>query len=232
MNGEFTLGLLAAFWLGILTSISPCPLATNIAAVSFIGRDITDRRKVVLSGLLYSAGRILAYLVLGYLIVLGLLSTPSVSHFLQKYMNKILGPVLIFSGMFLLDMISFTVKGGGIGEKLQKRIESMGIWGAFALGLLFALSFCPLSAALFFGSLVPIAVKTGSGIILPSAYGLATGIPVIAFAFIISLGAEKLGKAFNKITTIEKYARWTTGTIFIVVGIYYCLVNIYGVSFY
>ncbi|HBC87622.1 MAG TPA: cytochrome C biogenesis protein [Lentisphaeria bacterium] len=232
MTAEFAIALMTAFWLGILTSISPCPLATNIAAVSYIGRDIGNRKKVLISGLLYSAGRILAYLILGYLIVLGLLSIPEVSHFLQKYMNKMLGPILIISGMFLLEMLSFTSKGGGMSEKFQKKVDSLGIWGAFALGLVFALSFCPLSAALFFGSLVPIAVKTGSGILLPSAYGLATGIPVIAFGFIIALGAGKLGKAFNRISLFEKYARWTTGIIFIIVGIYYSLVNIFGVSFF
>ena len=52
--------LLTAFLLGLLTALSPCPLATNIAAVGFIGKDIEDRRKIFRNGLLYTLGRILA----------------------------------------------------------------------------------------------------------------------------------------------------------------------------
>ena len=55
--------VLTAFLLGLLTAISPCPLATNIAAIGYIGKDIEDRRRVFLSGLLYTAGRIVAYTV-------------------------------------------------------------------------------------------------------------------------------------------------------------------------
>ncbi len=152
-----------ALWLGILTSISPCPLATNIAAVSFIGRRLDRPGLVVASGALYTLGRTIAYVGLGVLLVGGALSVPELSRFLQKYMNQILGPLLIIAGMFLLNMISFTTSGSAMGERLQKRIGTMGIWGAVPLGMLFALSFCPISAALFFGSLIPLVDRTGVG---------------------------------------------------------------------
>lgn len=223
------LGALSALWLGILTSISPCPLATNIAAISFIGRRIGRTRVVFFTGLLYTFGRMLTYVVLGILLVTSILSIPQVSHILQKYMNKILGPILVFVGMILLELIRFNIPGSGLSEKMQKRVELLGIWGGGLLGIVFALSFCPISAALFFGSLIPLSVKCGSSITLPAMYGFGTGLPVILFAVLIAFGAQSVGKAFNKLTQIERWIRRVTGGIFILIGIYYCLVYIFNI---
>ncbi len=225
---EFLLGIASAFWLGILTSISPCPLATNIAAISFVGRRVGSPTKVFLTGLLYTAGRTLTYLVLGVLLVSSLLSAPYLSHVLQKYMNKVLGPILILVGMVLVELIQINFSGSGVSEKTQKRVEALGMWGALLLGVVFALSFCPVSAALFFGSLLPMALRCESGVLLPSIYGVATGLPVLVFAVLIALGANQVGDAFNKIAAFEKWARRTTGAIFIMVGIYYCLTHVFG----
>ena len=226
---EFFVGALSALWLGILTSISPCPLATNIAAVSFIGRRIGRTRVVLLTGLLYTIGRILTYVVLGILLVTSALSIPQVSHLLQKYMNKILGPVLIFVGMILLELIRINISGPGLSEKMQKRVESYGILGAGLLGIIFALSFCPISAALFFGSLLPLSVKYESGFALPALYGLGTGLPVFLFAVLMAFGAQSVAKAFNKLTQLEWWVRRITGGIFIVIGIYFCLAHIFNI---
>jgi len=226
---ELFLGALSALWLGILTSISPCPLATNIAAVSFIGRRIGRTRVVFLTGLLYTLGRMLTYVVLGIFLVTSVLSVPQVSYLLQKYMNKILGPILIFVGMILLELIRFDVSGPGLSDKMQKRVELCGIWGAGLLGILFALSFCPISAALFFGSLLPLAVKCESGFALPALYGFGTGLPVFLFAVLIAFGVQSVGKAFNKLTQFEWWIRRITGGTFIVIGIYFCLTHIFNI---
>jgi len=223
------LGALSALWLGILTSISPCPLATNIAAISFIGRRIGRTRVVFFTGLLYTLGRMLTYVVLGTLLVTSVLSVPQVSHLLQKYMNKFLGPILILVGMILLELIRFNIPGSGLSEKMQKRVELLGIWGAGLLGIVFALSFCPISAALFFGSLLPLSVKCGSSFTLPAIYGLGTGLPAFLFAVLLAFGAQEVAKAFNKLTQIERWIRCITGGIFILIGIYYCLAYIFGV---
>ena len=225
---ELLLGIASAFWLGILTSISPCPLATNIAAISFVGRRVESPFKVFLAGLLYTAGRALTYLVLGVLLVFSLLSAPYVSHLLQKYMNKAIGPILILVGMVLLELISVSFSGPSVSEKMQKRVEVLGMWGALLLGVIFALSFCPVSAALFFGSLIPLSLECESSMILPSAYGIATGLPVLIFAVLIALGAKQVAQAYEKLVLVEKWARRITGVIFILVGIYYCLVHIFG----
>lgn len=224
-------GLLLGLWLGVLTSISPCPLATNIAAISYIGKRVRNTRAVFFTGLLYALGRMLTYLVIAALLVQGLLAIPAVSNFLQEYMNKILGPVLIIAGMFLLDLLSFSSKGGGLSDGLQKRVERSGIWGAVMLGIIFALSFCPVSAALFFGSLIPLAVKYKSGLILPSVYGLGTGLPVLIFAGLIASGANRVARAYDMLVPFEKWARLATGIIFVLVGIYLCLVHIFGLNF-
>ncbi len=226
---EFLLAVVSAFWLGILTSISPCPLATNVAAISFVSRRVASPFKVFLTGLLYTGGRTLSYLVLGVLLVSSLLLTPTVSHMLQKYMNKLLGPLLILAGMILLELIQIKFSSSGVSEKMQKRVEAMGMWAALPLGVLFALSFCPASAALFFGSLVPLAVKSESRLLLPTVYGVGTALPVVAFAILIVFSTRAVGKAFDKITQFERWARRATGVLFIAIGIYFSLTYIFRV---
>jgi len=222
-------GIVTALWLGILTSISPCPLATNIAAVSYIGKNVTDLRRVILSGLAYSIGRMITYIAVGAVVVAGLLSIPAVSNFLQRYMIMALGPVLILAGMFLLELIGSGFAGPDMSGSAEKIAGKGGIWGAGLLGMIFALSFCPVSAALFFGSLIPLAAGWGSVIVLPAVYGIGTGLPVIAFAVLLTVSAKSVGVLFNKVTAFERWARRLTGVVFIVVGIYLALKNIFGI---
>lgn len=216
---NLTLAASTAFWLGILTSISPCPLATNIAAISFVGRRVDAPSKVFLAGLLYTFGRTLTYVVLGVLLVTSLLSASALSQFLQKYMHYALGPILILAGLVLLDVIPIRFSGSGLASKMQKHVETLGLWGALFLGIIFALSFCPVSAALFFGSLLPLSFQHHSSVLLPLVYGAATGLPVLVFAVLIAFGAKQAGLVFNKIAVFEKWAQRVTGVAFVVVGV-------------
>ena len=213
--------ILTALWLSILTSISPCPLATNIAAVSFLSKKMGHPKAVMLSVISYTIGRMLAYAILGFLIVKSLLSVPVAANFLQKYMNKALGPILIITGLFLLDIFKVNIPNLVISEKNQNKLAGSGVFGACILGFIFALSFCPISAALFFGSLIPLAVDNKIGLTLPFIYGIGTGLPVLIFALGIALGVTSLSHWFHKVTKFETYARKITGVIFIVVGAYY-----------
>ena len=224
------IALSSAFWLGILTAISPCPLASNIAAISFVSRHIGNNRGVLMSGLLYTAGRVIVYIALGAAITAGLMASGEVSRFLQKYLNEILGPLLILVGMILLNMIGSGISFNIFNSKIQEKAEKGGIHFAFPLGIIFALSFCPVSAGIFFGALIPLSVKNSSQFIVPLIYGVGTALPVIAFAFIIAFGGGMLGKAFNRLTLIELWVRRITGSIFILAGIYYCLSHIYGIN--
>ena len=198
-------------------------MATNIAAISFIGRRVGSPAKVLLTGVLYTAGRALTYVVLGVLLTASILSASSLSHVLQKYMNKLLGPILVVVGMILLNLIQMKTSGMGISDKLQKRIEIWGMWGALLLGIIFAASFCPISAALFFGSLLATAIRVESFALVPLFYGIGTALPVLGFSFIIAVGGKSLGSALNRLTAFEKWARNITGAIFVLVGIYYSL---------
>jgi cytochrome c-type biogenesis protein len=229
---QFALAAASALWLGILASISPCPLAMNITAISYIGRRVDNPRKVLGAGLLYTAGRTLAYVVLGALLVSSLLSAPHLSHLLQKYMNLAMGPLLIIVGMVLLELISFTHRGSGVSEGMQRRVDRFGIWGALLLGIVFALTFCPVSAALFFGSLLALAVRHESGIILPAAFGIGTALPVIVFAILLAFGANRIGRAYDRMAVFEYWARRITGVAFLAAGIYYSLTYIFGFSLY
>jgi cytochrome c-type biogenesis protein len=221
--------LASALWLGILTSVSPCPLSTNIAAVSFISRRIMQRNTVFLSGILYTIGRSLTYVVLGVLIVKTLVDVPILSDFLQRYVNKILGIVLILVGMVLFDLMRIPLALPSVSENIAKKLVEKGTLGVLPLGILFALAFCPVSAALFFGGLIPIAVKAQSGIGLPLIYGIGTGLPVLLFAFLVAAGTGYINNLYYRITKIEFYTKKVTGIIFILVGIYYALAYIFEV---
>jgi cytochrome c biogenesis protein CcdA len=221
------LGAVLAFWLGILTSISPCPLATNILTISYIDRKIGQTRVVLLTGLLYTLGRMLTYTVLASLIVFSILAQEKVAFFLQRYMYKLLGPVFIIVGMILLELINFKIAPSVNGQKMEKIVESCGIWAGGLLGIIFALAFCPTSAAFFFLSLIPLSIKNNSALLLPAVYGLGTALPVIFFAFLIAIGAKWISSAFNKLQKVELWLRRITGVIFILAGIYYCLTYIF-----
>jgi cytochrome c-type biogenesis protein len=221
--------LASAVWLGILTSVSPCPLATNIAAVSFISRRITQRNTVFLSGILYTLGRSLTYIVLGVLIIKTLVDVPILSDFLQRYVNKILGIVLILVGMLLLDLLQIPLPIPSVSDNVAKKLVRKGTFGSLPLGILFALAFCPVSAALFFGGLIPIAVKTQSEIALPLIYGIGTGLPVLLFAFLVATGAGYVSSLYNRITKFGFYTKKITGIIFILVGVYYALAYIFEI---
>jgi cytochrome c-type biogenesis protein len=220
----------AALWLGILTSASPCPLATNIAAISWLTKGIGSPRLVFSAGLLYAAGRAAAYVGIAAAVVASLMSIPQLSQALQSHINKWLGLVLILVGMFLLGLLDFRFAGGISTASLENRFSGMGLWGAALMGILFALSFCPVSAALFFGSLIPLAIRQESAMVLPALYGAGTGLPVIVFAWLLAAGARSLGKAFDRLAQVERYARLATGGVFVAAGIYMALVHIYGVT--
>lgn len=211
----------SAFWLGILTSISPCPLATNIAAVSFLSRKITRPNRVLYSGVAYTLGRMFTYAVLGVAIITSLVNIPLVANFLQKYMNMILGPILLIVGLFLFDLIKFNLPSFTFSPDKQSKLAKAGTKGAFALGVVFALSFCPISAALFFGSLIPLSLNSTYGVGLPLVYGIGTGLPVMLFAVSIAWGVKSVSRWFERLTQFELYMRKATGIIFVAVGLYY-----------
>jgi len=218
---EIFIGFASALWLGLLTSISPCPLASNVAAVSFLSKKITHPVLVFVSGLAYTLGRMVSYAALGWIIINSLLSVPQVAQFLQKYMGKALGPLLILTGFVLLEIITIRLPGVSLSQKHHNKLAESGAPGAFLLGFIFALAFCPISAALFFGSLIPLAINSKSGIILPFIYGIGTGLPVLVFAVAIALGVASLSHWFHRITRLEYYTRKITGAVFILVGLYY-----------
>jgi cytochrome c biogenesis protein CcdA len=177
--------------------------------------------------MLYTFGRSLTYIVLGVLIVKTLVDVPILSDFLQRYVNKILGIVLILVGMVLLDLLRMPLNLPSVSENFAKKLAEKGTFGSLPLGILFALAFCPVSAALFFGGLIPMAVKAKSGIGLPLIYGIGTGLPVLLFAFLVAAGAGHINNLYYRITRIEFYTKKVTGIIFILVGVYYALAYIF-----
>ena len=221
---------ITALWLGVLTSVSPCPLATNLAAVSYVSRGVGRPSRVALAGFFYTIGRVIAYTTLAALLVASVLSSPSVSRWLQEHLNQFLGPLLILVGMVLLGLLDFGISVAGLNETLRKRVDRLGIAGAGLLGIVFALSFCPVSAALYFGSLLPLAVKEESRYLLPAIYGIGTALPVLIFAGLLAFGANRLGAVFRKVTAVEWYIRKITGVVILGIGLYLTLTTVWRIG--
>jgi cytochrome c-type biogenesis protein len=221
--------IVTAMWLGILTSISPCPLASNIAALSYLSKNVQSRSAILASGASYTLGRVVAYVGVSAIIVTGLLTVFSLAQFLQTWTNRIIGPVLILLGFVLLEWIRIPMPSMGSSERLE-RLAKGGSPGAAALGFIFALSFCPISAALFFGSLIPLSVEQGSKFLIPSLFGIGTAAPVAVFAVMIAFGVRSIGKTYERITLFASWAKRVTGVVFLLAGLYYIVTYWLGVS--
>jgi len=211
---------ITAFVLGLMTAISPCPLATNISAIGFISRDIEDRRRVFVNGLVYTLGRAFSYTVLAVIIFLGA-SKLNISLLFQGWGEKLLGPALVLIGLLMLDVFNIKLSGlSGITEKLGEKSKGS-LWNTFLLGVVFALAFCPYSGVLYFALLIPMTVSSASGLYLPVVFAIATGLPVILFAWLLAFAVGNVGKLYNRINVFERWFRRVVSVVFIAVGVYY-----------
>jgi len=218
---NYNIPALTAFLLGILTSISPCPLATNITSIAFISKDIKAPKYTILSGLFYTLGRGISYTLLATLIYFGF-SSFQVSRIFQGWGDKILGPVLIIIGLVMFGIIKINLKNNNQTiEKMKLWLSDKGYLGSLALGMLFALAFCPYSGVLFFGVLIPLVLKSTGGLLLPPLFALGTGLPVIIFAVLLAFSMKTVGRVFSAVQKIEKWLRYGVASIFILTGIYY-----------
>ncbi len=217
-----TLPWLSALVLGLMTAISPCPLATNITAVGFISKDLENRNRVFINGLLYTLGRAISYTGVALVIYFGA-NQFQIGGFLQQYGGRMLGPLLIVIGLFMLDVIRIKFPGM---DKWNARMQSKTHWGyadALLLGMLFALAFCPYSGVLYFGMLIPMTVSGSSGLWLPMVFALATGIPVILFSWVLAYAVSRIGNIYKKVKSFEYWFRRVIAVLFIGTGIYYII---------
>lgn len=221
-NSQYS--FLTAFALGLMTAISPCPLATNISAVGFISRDIENRKKVFYNGLIYTLGRAVSYTGLALLIFFGT-SKMSISRLFQGWGEKLIGPVLIIIGLLMLDFIRINLPGF---TKLTEKFGENGkrsYLNTFLLGIIFALAFCPYSAVLYFAMLIPITVTSATGLYLPFVYAFATGLPVILFAWLLAFAMGSVSKIYDRVKSFELWFRRVVSVIFIIVGVYYLFIS-------
>ena len=218
---NYNFPIVSAFVLGLMTAISPCPLATNITATAFISKNISSKRKVFLSGLLYSLGRGFSYTVIGLILYFGA-SKFHIARFFNQNGEKYLGPLLIIIGLIMLNVIKLNFLGkSNFQEKLSEKFKDKGLLGSFLIGVIFALAFCPYSGALFFGMLIPMTIASVDGLYLPIIFAFGTGLPVILFTYLLAFTAGKVGVFYNKITKIEKVMRIVAGVVFVLTGLYY-----------
>ena len=214
--------VITAMILGLMTAISPCPLATNISAIGFISRDIEDRRRVFFNGLVYTLGRAISYTGIAVIIYFGA-GQIDISGWFQRWGEKFLGPVLIIIGLFMLDFITVNLPGiGSFTEKIGEKGRSSYV-NTLLLGMLFAMAFCPYSGVLYFVMLIPMTVASADGLILPVVFAIATGIPVIIFAWLLAFAVGNVGKMYSRIRAFEIWFRRVVAVLFIGVGIWYII---------
>lgn len=220
--GTSDIALVAAFFIGLMTTLSPCTLATNVTAIAYISKKIDNSKHTLVVGLLYAFGRAFTYAALASLIVYVGINIQGVSFFLQEYGEKLFGPLLILIGLVALDILKLdSLTCDGILTPIQKKVSEKGYLGAFFLGVILSLAFCPFSAVLYFGMLIPLAIKTGDTILLPSVFGFATGLPVVLFSILLVNSISKLGQVMGKVQKFEKWMRLLVGVAFVLLGLYY-----------
>lgn len=218
---NYNIPLFTAFLLGILTSISPCPLATNITAIAYISKEIKTVKNTLLNGLFYTLGRGVSYTLVATLIFFGV-SSFSIASIFQGWGDKVLGPVLIVIGLIMFDVIRINLGAKNQSfEKVKDWLSQKGYIGSMLLGVLFALAFCPYSGVLFFGMFIPLVLGSSEGLLLPPLFALGTGLPVIIFSFLLAFSLSKVGKIFNIMQKIEKVMRYGIASVFIITGLYY-----------
>lgn len=224
--------LWGAAWLGLLTAVSPCPLATNLAATACLARRVDSRRKAVMGTLWYTAGRAAAYVAVAMLLALGLTSAPGLSHGLQKWLPPLLGPLLVLTAMVLLGMLRLPFSGSAASQASAERWARRGWLGDFVLGFLFALSFCPVSAALFFGSLLPLALKSGSVIAPVAVYGVATAAPVALFSLLMIFSAQAASRLAGGLARWQPVMMKATGWLLLLAGLYLMVRHTFGIEIF
>lgn len=218
--------ILTAFLLGLMTAISPCPLATNITATAYLSKDIGDKRRVMLNGVFYTLGRMFSYTALGLIFYFGA-SQFQIAKLLQNIGGMWLGIALVVIGVLMLDVIKLNIPGmNKLTAKLENKKGKKTYWDALLLGLLFALAFCPYSGVLYFGGLIPMTIANPSGLLLPPVFAIATGLPVIIIAWLLAYSVSNVGKFYNKMSVFQKWFKWIVAAVFIIVGIYYIITNI------
>ena len=222
---ETVISIFTALWIGIVTSISPCPLATNVAAISVLTRKVGNKRRALLGAGAYTVGRISVYLALALILLAGLTTMPSLSAFLRNEILPLVGPILVLAGMAVLGWLPMPVNFRIGNEKAATKMANWGLLGEFLLGGMFALSFCPVSAALFFGSLMPLAMASSFPPIPVALYGLGTALPVGLIALLVVVSSEKASMALNRLETVQKIAVRITGIVLVGIGIWLTLTD-------
>ncbi len=214
------IAFLAALFFGFAGSVAPCQLTANLGSITYFGNKYMQEKLAGLEFLLYLLGKIMVFSFFGVLFWLfgNNISIDSIPVFV--YTRKLVGPLLIVMGLFFLGIIklrgSFGFRISAVVKKMAER--SGGKSGAFLFGVAFSLGFCPTMVLLFFGMVMPLALQSSYGVILPSVFALGTAFPLLVFfAIVIGFGLDR--------TILKKVKQWgriiykVSGAFLIILGI-------------
>jgi len=218
---EVLFSIVGCFILGTLTTLHPCPIATNVAAISMLTGWSNRGRKVLWIYVSFISGYLTSYLFLSTIISTGILTIPIVNDFLHSIFSIFLGPLLILVGMLIADLLNLNrFYKGSLLRWIENRKWS-GIY-AFPMGILIGLSFCPATAAIFFGILIPLAIQQDQTILFPLVYAAGAGLPLVVIGWVIYRGILiSISKKW------QKRIPQLTGWVMIIIGIFLTIQQIY-----
>jgi cytochrome c biogenesis protein CcdA len=216
---DYHVALGSALVLGAMTTLHPCPLAVNAAAVSLLAGWSGERRSASRRIAAFVVGYCLTFATLALLLAGTSLRLPVVASALTRATAVFLGPLLVVVGMVHADVLPWPGSNRGNRRLLDRRARTLGGYG---LGAVLALSFCPATAALFFGLLLPLAVQYRAPVAFAAAYAIGAALPLVAVAGVAARGTTALG--------LDRWAHrlpWVIGWLAIIAGIAISVRDVY-----
>ncbi len=212
--------LIAALLLGIMTSVSPCPLTSNLAALAMLSKKASTHSAAGAASLAYSLGRSVVYVIAAALVGFAGAFAFAVLAPLQAYSSLILSIIFAVCGLLLLEKIRLSFRL--VESETLRSLTDKGVAGAFALGAGLALVFCPVSAALFLGGVVPLTISAKDWLLVPAIYGIGTALPVVLFSQAVVLAKKRSG-ALESVKGAAGAAKALMGALFLLGSAYYLL---------
>jgi len=197
--------MVSALLFGLLGATSPCQLTTGASALAYVARVAGDRRALAANALAYLLGKALVYTVVGVAVILAGQQLAQLSIPVIIVARKVLGPLMILLGLFLLGLVPLRFSPGhGLAAWLEARAGASA-GGAFLLGAAFAFAFCPTLFLLFFGLTIPLALGSPLGVAYPGVFALGTTLPLLGLAALLAVGR---GASKRYLSTTRRFARW------------------------
>ena len=214
--------IILAFIQGLLVALNPCQIAINISALTYLSERSNSTKELQQKALLYTTGRVATYTLLAFALMIVWekgTATESIRNILSRGEDLLPYLMIIIGAFMLYRVFRHHEQHGDECHNCGQTIRRNGPSGALVLGLMLAFAFCPESAVIYFGMMMPLAVTNTLGALAPLAFAIASVIPVLLMAHLMTK-ANKQAKAFAlRFKHFQQIVNAIVGTAFIVAAI-------------